>query len=329
MHEVRRLPAAQGPNAPGDDLHDDGTVVEGLLDGLLSDVLPEPPGPLDAISRAVEAHREHARAWYGDLIGPLSVPAAAAAGLAQALRPNDHGMRLILRGPAGVSGAEPEELMRGARAQLLDDDRIELSGVEIDLLPAPSTEEAAQRTLDGLDASAPAWLRIPPDTDWLEALDVIVEDGAEHVALLLPHPQAGALTRAEHTALASMIQALASRSLRFCLIDPAGAPGTGGIDLVTGPSGYGLLNLLCAIGSAAEAAAVDDAAAIADSAARLAHVAGLLGETSAETVIEEVRRIGVTRAAAIRGLLDRVSCASIRALIGDLEAAGLIVPDVA
>src|SRR5215203_5437809 len=96
MHEVRRLP---GQGTPADDVHDDGTLVDGLLDGLLSDVAPEPPAPLDAVPRAIEAHREHARAWYGDLIGPVGVPAAAVGQFVESLRPSDHALRMVLAGP--------------------------------------------------------------------------------------------------------------------------------------------------------------------------------------------------------------------------------------
>jgi hypothetical protein len=320
MHEVRRLPGSgpAGDDGPSD-LRDDGTLVEGLLDGLLADFVPEPPGPLDFVARALEAHREHARAWYGDLIGPLGVPAVTTPQLVDALRPSDHAMRMVLLGPWGEA---PEEWMRGARAQLLDDDRIELAGVEFGMAVASSPAGAAEKTLAGLDVSGPAWLRVPADPGWIEALDVIAQDGAERVALILPD----VAEDSAHSRLAAMIQSLVSRNLSFCLV---GAPGAIPIDLVTSDSAYGLLNLLCAAGRAVEAAAVGDLAAIGDNAARLAHLAGLLGQTDSETIIEESRRIGAEGAGAIRSRLERISCGSVRALVGDLERAGLIVPDVA
>ena len=326
MHEVRRLP---GPGPLGDEIQphrrDDGTLVDGLLDGLLSDVVPQPPGPLDAVARALEAHREHARAWYGDLVGPLSVPAAAVGQLVDALRSSDHAMRVVLMSPWN---GPAEGRMQAGRAQLLDDDRVELAGVELSLAPAPTPASAAVRTLADLDVSAPAWLRIPAAPSWIEALDEIENASygltlcAERVALVLPAAADGAA----HQGVAAMIQSLASRKLSFCIV---GQPGEAPIDLVTSGSAYGLLNLLCAVARAAEGAGASDGAVIGDIAARLSQLTTLLGDTDSEAVIDEARRIGPAAAAATRALFDRVSCGSVRALVGDLEAAGLIVPDVA
>lgn len=305
MPDVRRLPGPGAPDADGYPVPLDGTLAVGLLDGLLSGVVPEPPAPLDAVARSVEAHREHARAWYGDLIGPLGVPAAAAAQLTDALRSSDHGMPVVLIGPGPDV---PDELMRAARAQLLDDDRVELAGVEQAMVAGPAPRAAAERTLAALDVSGTAWLRVPADPDWIEALDVVADDGAERIALVLP----ATLGTSAHNRVAAMIQSLVSRNLPFCLVpEPGAAP----VDLVTGDAAYGLLNLLCATGTAIEG--------------HQGRLAEQLGQTDSAIIIEDARRITPQSAAAIRSLVDRVSCGSVRALIGDLETAGLIVPDVA
>ncbi len=318
MREARRL-AAAGALSEGSGVHDDGTLVEGLLDGLLSAVLPEPPGPVDAVARALEAHREHARAWYGDLIGPLGVPASAAGPLVDALRSSDHGLPIVLLGPWPTGPAEP---MHGPRAQLLDDDRVQLTGVELSMPPAVTPAEAARLALADLDIAAGAWLRIPPDPSWIDAVAVIAEDGAERAALELP----ASTGPADCDRLAAVVQALVSRGRGFCVVVP---PGAAAIDLITHDSAFGLLNLICAVGSAIEAAIEPAAASVqAGLGGEQARLSGLLADTGAG-VIQQARRIGPRDAAAIRGLLDRVSCGSIRALIGDLEAAGLIVADVA
>ncbi len=88
-----------------------------------------------------------------------------------------------------------------------------------------------------------------------------------------------------------------------------------------------MLNLLCAVGSAIDADGTADHSG--GDAARLGRISGLLGQTDARTIIEAAQRISPQTAAAIRALLDRIPCGSVRALIGDLETAGLIVPDVA
>jgi hypothetical protein len=316
MHEVAHLPQHAEEPQP------DGPLAESLLDGLLAGVLPEPPGPLDAVARAVQAHRDHRRSWYGDLIGPLGVPAACAVQLVDALRPTDHALPMVLLGPwspqetalrTGVRVAQQDldELMRAARAQLLDDDRIALTGVELGLAQAPSPALAAELTLAELDVAAPGWLRVPADARWVDALDVIAADGAEHVALVLPNRAEDGADGNQH--LATLIVAVVARGLRFCLVDP---PGGLGIDLVTSGSAYGLLNLLCAVHEAVDGA-------------EPAQVAAVLAQARPEELTRAARALSPGNAAGVRRLLDRVACASVRALVTDLEATGLIAPDVA
>ena len=79
--------------------------------------------------------RDATRSWYGDLAGPLLVPAASTVGVQEQLAPGDHGLRVVL--VAEPAAGDPTGLLglREARNRLLDDDRLELTGVHV-ALPA-------------------------------------------------------------------------------------------------------------------------------------------------------------------------------------------------
>src|SRR5689334_3999655 len=83
------------PGLPGSDHPGTGPVVEPLLDGLLADVVQDDP------ERSLSAHRDHRRAWYGDLVGPLWVPVSATEQVIYALHTSDAGLPVVLStGPA-------------------------------------------------------------------------------------------------------------------------------------------------------------------------------------------------------------------------------------
>src|SRR5882724_10202622 len=92
------VPAVPLPGLPGAALAGSGPVVEPLLDDLLSDLVPAVAAgaPTDPVARALAEHRDHHRAWYGDLIGPLRVPASATEALLAALLPGDHALPIVL-----------------------------------------------------------------------------------------------------------------------------------------------------------------------------------------------------------------------------------------
>jgi hypothetical protein len=292
-------------------------LVEGLLDGLLSDRLPEPhvppawPGTRPAVDeaaagRAVAAgladHRGHRRAWYGDLVGPLLVPALSAALLSPVLAKGDIGVPAVLLAPRDRTGDDLADAMRAARAQLLDDDRVELVGVELPF-GAGEAAEAARTALDELDLTVPAWFRLPADAAWLPALDVVADDGVEHLSLELPPPAEG------FEELAVTLHGLVTRGRAFA------AGGTvAGPQLVTTADAHGLLNLLVAVDHVLGGAAPDQVAAV-------------LASTDPERVIADAVRIEAV--AAVRDRLARVTCTSVRTLVEDAETAGLIAPEVA
>jgi hypothetical protein len=92
-----------------------------------------------------------------------------------------------------TSGADPVPLVLvadtglveagEARSILLDDDRVDLVGVDVALPADGPPAPAARLTLDTLDVAVPATLLLPHGEAWVEAVGVIGEDGAESVGL--------------------------------------------------------------------------------------------------------------------------------------------------
>jgi hypothetical protein len=299
------------PGLPGAEHTGTGPVVEPLLDDLLSDTAPAVPiGSGEAtevgsgaVARALAEHREHHAAWYGDLIGPLRVPASATVALLAALRPGDHALPIVLT-PDPAS----EDLLgalRVARSLLLDNHRVELVGVELPFVAADSAAEAARRALDALDFTVPAWFMVKAEPGWEPAFDVLAQDGAESVALYLPPP----ITPEIFTDVAGVLRALIDRDLSYSV--------TAGLaELVTTESGHGLLNLVCATRAALNGAETADMAMI-------------LAETEITPLAAATRRMSEADAATIRAFRPTVSALSIRDLVQDLEAEGLIEPDAA
>ncbi len=287
-----------------------GPVVEPLLDDLLSGFVPAVPavgaaadaGTI-AVAQALAQHRAHHAAWYGDLIGPLRVPASATVALLGSLQPGDHALPIVLT-PDPTSDDLLARL-RAARALLLDNHRVELVGVELPFAAADSAADAARRALDALDFTVPAWFMVKAEPGWEPAFDVLAQDGAESVALYLPKPT-GPQTFAD---VAAVIRALIDRELRYAVTD-------GIAGLVTTIESHGLLNLLCATRAALNGAEEPPLAAI-------------LAETRIAPLASAARRMSDADAAIVRAFLPTVSGPSIRDLIEALEFEGLIEPDAA
>jgi hypothetical protein len=303
-----------------------GPVVDTLVDGLLGDVVPvaAATGPTgvagvvggDAVARpavaeAVAAHRDHRASWYGDLLGPMRVPASSVADVVAALVPRDHALPVMLVAPS-VPGAlldpraDPLAELHAARALLLDDRRIEVVGVELPLPGGLEPAAAARRALAALDVSVPAWFVVPPDVRWLPALDVLAEDGAESVAL---HVVAGG---AEGSGVAGAAAVLR----RAVDLDVAVAATSGELPVVTEDSGCGLLNLLCAVRAALNGASPEEVTAV-------------LACRRPEPLCSAARRMSDADAAVVRAFLPVVTTPSVREAVAELESLSLIAPDAA
>jgi hypothetical protein len=310
---ARDLPAPAHllPGLPGAGHFGTGPVVEPLLDDLLSDFVPAVPvvtgaaseAGSAAVAQALAEHREHHAAWYGDLIGPLRVPASATAALLGALRPGDHALPIVLT-PDPASDDLLGRL-RAARSLLLDNHRVELVGVELPFAAADSAANAARQALDALDFTVPAWFMVKAEPGWEPAFDVLAQDGAESVALYLPTPS-GPETFGQ---VAAVLRALIDRELPYAVTD-------GIAGLVSTAEGHGLLNLLCATRAALNGA-------------ETAALATILTETETAPLASAARRMSEADAAIVRAFLPMISGPSIRDLVESLHAEGLIEPDAA
>ncbi|MBT0769292.1 hypothetical protein KIH74_10195 [Kineosporia sp. J2-2] len=293
MTEVSGLPGLPGSDHPGT-----GPVVEPLLDGLLADIVT------GSAEEALTVHRDHRRAWYGDLVGALRVPVPATEQVIYALHTSDAGLPVLLVASPSPDGDDMAMLenLRRARFQLLDNHRVELTGVELPFAGADAgpVAERARIMLDSLDFTVPAWFVVPGEPGWEPAFDVLAADGAESVALhLTGSPEVGA----------GSMRALIDRDLPYAVT--AGVSG-----LVTDADGYGLLNVLCATRAALNGAEAPEMAAI-------------LAETDVEPLAAAVRRMSEADAATARAFLPSVVPPSIREIVTALEAEGLIEPDAA
>jgi hypothetical protein len=304
------LPSTPLPGLPGAAHAGTGPVVDPLLDDLLSDSAPRQidDADADAVVRALDAHRDHRLAWYGDLIGPLRVPASATLTLLAALRSSDDSMPILL-----MPDLDSDDLLgelRAARSLLLDNHRVELTGIELPFAVAGSAADAARLALEALDFTVPAWFMVAAEPGWEPAFDVLAKDGAESVALQLPLPTSSATGDGSvFDGVAVAIRALIDRELPYSVID-----GVGG--LVTSDEGHGVLNLLGATRAALNGAGVEELSAI-------------LTERDLAPLAAAARRMSEADAATVRAFLTTVSAPSIRDLIDDLAAEDLIEPDAA
>jgi hypothetical protein len=223
-----------------------------LVVGLLDDASVFPPGNA-AVASALAAHREHRRAPHGIVVGPFLVPVSRMSELLDALDA-DHAadpIDLVLVADTGlVEAAE-------ARAILLDDDRVELVGLEVALPPEGPLGASAELTLDSLDFALPAAIEIPRVPGWRDALVVIAEDGAERAKF-----RTGGLTAGAHPSeseLAERIVAAVRAGAAFKLTAGLHHP-VRRTDPETAFEEHGFINALAAT---ARAVAGDDEIAVA------------------------------------------------------------------
>jgi hypothetical protein len=314
------------PGLPGSDHPGTGPLVEPLLDDLLTATAPgvpdalaafrvdparteeEGPAPLPPapdVVAALAAHRDRKRGWYGDVLGPLRVPASATASLLAGLTREDDAEAIVLI--PDPSSDDPLTDLRAARSLLLDNHRVELVGVELPFVFAPIDPgqpglvvQAARLALDELDFTVPAWFMVPGVPGWEPAFDVLAQDGAESVALFLPPPVTPDLL----AGAGAIVRALIDRELPFAVV--------GGLTgLVTSGEGYGLLNLLGAVRAALNGVDGPDLTAI-------------LAERDLGPLAAAARRMSEADAAIARAFLPTVNCPSIPALVEELVATGLI-----
>lgn len=241
--------AVSTPSSPGPQAPDLGRAAALTL-ALIDDAAVFPPGSA-SVDDALVAHRRHRTSWYADLVGPLLARASAVRELAAAL--DTHGsaadpVEVVLVADAGLVG------LAEARAALLDDDRLEVVGVEVAIPAGDDLGAAARRTLDALDVAVPAAVEVPRGSGWREALDVLADDGAERAKFRTGGPTPDAVP-SDHQ-LALFVHACLERRLPFKL--------TAGLHHLvrrtaprTGMEEHGLLNVLAAVAAGLDGGSVE------------------------------------------------------------------------
>jgi hypothetical protein len=225
--------------------------------GLVDDAAVFPPGNA-TVPQALAAHRAHRLAVWAPVVGPLLVPVSRIGELLDALDadPDSSPLDLVLVADTGMVDAAE------ARIVLLDDDRVELLGLEIALPADEVLGTAARITLDTLDFALPTAIEVPRAVGWRDALHVLGQDGAERAKFRTGGASAEAypttaelaelLVAAVHERVAFKLTAGLHHALRRTSSD-------------SGVEEHGFLNVL-----AATAAALD--------ARDVAHVSALLAE---------------------------------------------------
>jgi hypothetical protein len=266
------------PGASGD--AGEGPVVPALLETML------------LAEGTVASARDAAHAWYADLVGPLLVPADATEGIQEQVEPGDLGLRIVLVAqpgpgdPAGLLG------LREARNRLLDDDRLELTGVHIPLPASQLQRDAVDDLLAELDLTVPAWIEVTPSAGWEQALETLAADGAEHLALRLGD---------------ALVAALLRRAVDLDLSLRVAGVGGGAASTVQ------LLAALCAVRAALNGADVPEITAV-------------LAERRVAPLTSALRRMSDADAAVARAFLEGVVVPDVAEAARDLAALGLVKP---
>ena len=194
-----------------------------LTGRLIDDAAVFPPGSAP-IPLAIGDHRTHRRAWYADLVGPLLIPVLGV----------EEFVAHLDEGALGAASADPlaTVLIAGrdthiaqdgiglgalsrARSVLLDDERVELVGIEVALPDFADLGALTRTLLDQLSFGVPAAIEVPRIDGWQDALDVLAEDGAERAKFRTGGPTPADVPSDEE--LTTFLTACVERLLAFKL----------------------------------------------------------------------------------------------------------------
>ncbi|HJU97117.1 MAG TPA: hypothetical protein VJ644_03995 [Jiangellaceae bacterium] len=150
--------------------------ITALYTALIDDAALFPPGSAP-MPEAVTSHLGHRRAWYAPLVGPFVCPATRLDELAAHLDFGSGPLGVTVVVDTGVGGIGPAVDVVAA------DDRMILRGIEVPLRGEPLTDPA-RRTLAALDAAVggpdeeePAYVEVPRQMGWREALEIVADSG--------------------------------------------------------------------------------------------------------------------------------------------------------
>ncbi|MDN5789566.1 MAG: hypothetical protein L0H25_01680 [Micrococcales bacterium] len=275
-----------------------------LFARLVDDAAVFPPG-LATIEVAVREHLDRREGPYAAELGPLLVPAIAAAEVAHAAARDDRAVAEPL--PVGLIVRPGNSLdpLVDAVDLLRDEPRVLVTGAEV------GWSEGWRPALE-LDIPVVVELGLGRDQEaGFEDVTPAVDDGAEVMVKFRTGPTPGWVWPDEH-ALAAFLDAVIASGLRFKL--------TGGLHhAVRGVYGghqmHGVLNVLLATHEALDGA---DAAELAD----------VLSITDSEVLVEQVSRLTPQEVARTRASFAAYGCCGVLEPLAELSALGLL-PDPA
>jgi hypothetical protein len=265
-----------------------------LFTALVDDAAVFPPGnaPLPV---AVSRHRTHRTSGYAACVGPLLVPASAAADLVGLL---DGGpLRVGVIGRPGTPAGDVVEAVE----LLQRTDGVDVAGVELGWVPDWRTAG-----LGGL----PLTLEVPRGADQLAAVADIATDASDTTALQAKFRTGATDTWAwpDEAELATFIRTAIDHDLGFKL--------TGGLHHVVrgthdGQEQHGLLNVLATVRWALNGEDVDE-------------LVPLLAERDPAVLVPQITRMSVADAAIVRAFFTAYGCCEVTDPIGELTTLGLV-----
>lgn len=278
-----------------------------LFTSLVDDAAVFPPGnaPLPI---AVLRHRVHRASPYADLVGPLLVPASAAAELGDLVPTTDPVLRIGVVARPGT----PADTVTGALDTLRDHPTIEVAGLELGWTP---------QWRQARPAGMPVVLELPRGTDQQRALD----DIAAIAALDLAQADTGVVAKfrtgatatwpwPDEDELARVLRAVVDHGVRFKLTGGLHHAVRGTHDSPGGTAGdeqHGLLNVLLATHAAVDGA---DVPALRD----------LLSQRDADPLARRVAALTHDEVVATRRHFTAYGCCGVTDPIDELTTLGLI-----
>jgi hypothetical protein len=271
-----------------------------LFDRLVDDAAVFPPG-LAPIDTAVREHLDRRTGPYAVHLGPLLVPATAAAEVAALAARDERSASDPLRVGLVSRPGSPESPLVEAAAVLRDDDRVALTGIELGWAPT-------WRPV--LELGIPVAVEVGLGSDQARALDEIasaVDEEADVVAKF----RTGATPTwgwPDEAALAGFLDAAVLRGLPLKL--------TGGLHHAARTSAgaepaHGLLNVLLAVHEALDGAEAPE-------------LADVLAVTDTELLTDRVAALSAVDASRLRRTFRSFGCCGVTDPLTELEALGLV-----
>lgn len=277
-----------------------------LFRGLVDDAAVFPPGN-SPLPDAVSGHRAHRDAWYADCVGPLLVPAGAAADLLGTLdaghRPEPEPLAVAVIARPGTDRG----VLADGVSVLAADPRVSVAGVELGWTPD-------WRRL-GLPGELPLALEVPRGRTEQEAaladIRVSVAEGDAVVAKFRTGP-APTWPWPDEAELGTFLRGAAASPVPFKL--------TGGLHHVVrgtyevghaAEENHGFLNVLAATAAVLQGASK-------------AEVEGLLAVRDAAALGQVADAWADDTAARVRGAFTSFGCCTVTDPIGELADLGLL-----